>query len=596
MSEQTPQSSTEVSRDVDNAFDPEHRKAQTEWNEYLDSRPYESKKGNIKDPETDKKVDSDEYFDKKREDHAEKSNKAYEKMTPYELTRKIAEAKFNGDKTTEQNLYDALLDNIEKQQEKGVNPSRDLFAEYDHRIDEVFQRLHQDAQAEADKNAENEDDAIRAAILDPANVAELRDERARDAEHDDDIAILPPVEPIPPTDPGEVVGGSGTSTGIIEPMPQDPAERPGWFKKHRAKLLATAAGIAIGLGAGFALFGGDKDNKDSQRDSSDNTEQPAEMEIAMEQAPGTSLDGDSPQERIKKNLKFNQSFSDKNHSGNKVNAWGTERSLLVENAPNGELRGEALNEYIGNHDKITAKNVEKLVNVRFQEIHGLDAAKFNSAWGQSEREKMKREYLSDSGHSLSEAGKKAHEIHQNILRSGKTVKMTAAEAAKKYDLDVNSYIKEGKLKGGIDDVAYAAGATHSDIYVTFDKDGNIEHAEIGVCANEVFFVKGAITDIDNPTPETTPPTVEDPPEEDGPNDKKGKVRADSESPADTGGVEADGPGPQETQQQAGGQTETQAQDQADGSDTVAPGATQEPKPATPETGAGGQTSNGSVGE
>lgn len=366
------------------------------------------------------------------------------------------------------------------------------------------------------------------AVLDTDNIAATQREHAEDeAKHAD--ANIPSEAPNTPDDDNsnpDVDSPEGTTAiaptpAGLEPVPEDPEKQKSWFNRHRNKLLAGAAASALflsGIGLGFLL---DDDKKDNQRnDIDENTEQPAEMEISMEQAPGAKQGGESSSDRVAKNLKFNQNFSSKNHSGNKVNAWGTERSLLVENAPNGELKGEARNEYIGNHDKITAANVEKLVNVRFQEMHGLDAAKFNSAWGQSEREKMKREYLSDSGHSLSEAGKKAHSIHLNILRSGKTLKMTAAEAADKYDLDVNSYIKEGKLKGGIDDTAYAIGNAHGDIYVTFDDDGNIEHAEQGECANEVFFIKGSFTPS-NPTPNTPPPTTGTPPPPPPPSDEKG---------------------------------------------------------------------------
>ncbi len=355
--------------------------------------------------------------------------------------------------------------------------------------------------------------STRNPTLDPENVAKLKVELAENREdypeQSDDTDIDAPTIIVSPdkatlnTNAGDIdihkvpVARDFTQT---EPMPTNPTERSGWFRRNRNKLLAGAAVFAIGLGSGWALVGGKDNKKDTERGSTDKAEQPV-----PKPAPNNKSQGDPT-----KNLKFSQNFSNKNHSGNKVNAWGTERSLLVENAPLGTLDGEARNEYIDNHDKITAANVEKLVNVRFQEMYGLDAAKFNSAWGQEKREEMKRKYLSDSGHSLSKSGQEAHALHLKEMRSGKIIKMTATEAASKYDLDVNSYIKEGKLKGGIDDLAYAKGKTHDEIYIMFDKNGNIEHAEIGNCGNEVFSIKGSFTP-NNPTPNTPPPTTDTPP-------------------------------------------------------------------------------------
>ncbi|MDO8335926.1 MAG: hypothetical protein Q7T74_04070 [Candidatus Saccharibacteria bacterium] len=428
-------------------------------------------------------------------------------------------------------------------------------------------------------------------LVDSVVIKETTTPEANDLEQDDGEIVIKSAPAIPPTNPDEAIEKAETEAAAAEaktaiaPVPTDPAEKKKWYKKYGKRILA---GVAIGaaFAAGWFAHSGNKDNH------SHGAEKPA----PMEKAPGFHKSDEKPGDKISRNLKFNQGNSAYNHRGNKVNTWGTERSLLVENAPNGELKGEALNEYIGNHDKITAANVEKLVNVRFQEMYGLDAAKFNSAWGQGEREKMKRKYLSDSGHSLSDAGQKAHDIHQNILRSGKTLKMTAAEAAEKYDLDVNSYMKEGKLKGGIDDTAYAIGNTHGEIYVTFDKDGNIKHAENGECANEAFFIKGSFTP-ENPTPNTPPPTTETPPPvtKTPPNEKKGKVYIDDHGPADNGDVRAE-KGKKEAQQQAGGQTDAQAEQQAN-SNGNADGATDVDKPNdAAQDEASNQTSNGNVGE
>ena len=624
MSEQTPQLSPEASRDVNNAFDPERRKPQADWEAYLDSRPYEEN-GKVKNPETDKKIkDADKYFDKKREKHFEGSTKPYENMTPYELTYKIAEAKFNGDKTTERSLYDALLDKIDQEEnkpedEKNSNPqrdNRDLYAEYDHRIDEIFQRLHENEQAQnpedgselSEEDAEAE--AARVAILDPENVAALRAELAEDESDDSEATPIVPVDPIPPTDPNEVVNGNetpGTDLVLREPMPQNPAERQSWYQRNRERIMGGAALLALAGALAWASL--TEGSRDSQRSGSDEkTEQPGKKA------------GNASKDDVMKKVKFSQNFSDKNHAENKVNAFGGTERGIVDKADFGTLSGDYLDRYLDTHDRMTAHNVEKLVNVRFQEKYGLDATKFNSSWGQQERESMKKEYLSNSGHSLSEAGQKAHKLHMNELRSGKTLKVTAAEAASKYGLDVNSWIKEGKLKGGIDDKAYAAGNTHDAIYITFDDDGNIKHAEIGNCGNEVFSIEGS-SSTPLSTPESTPdtdqpddtfeaigeidgdidwPTGKKKPDEPNKHTGKGNVHVDGNGTSTTGGVGATGPGAEKPHQDAGSQTSDQANEQTgggtQGSTNPAEGADQGPKPSTPNQGASGETGSGIVSE
>lgn len=336
MSEQTPQLqlSAKASRDVDNAFDPEHRKAQAEWNAYLDSRPYESKKSNAKDPESGKKIDSDEYFDKKREEHADKSNKAYENMTPFELTRKIAEAKFHGDKTIERNLYDALLDKIDQEEnkpedEKNLNPqrdSRDLYAEYDYRIDEIFQQLHEQEQA---KNP----------LL--KNVDKLVD----DATDTDDTTTIVKPSPIPPTDPSDVVGGDktpGTDLVLREPLPSDPAEKKKWYKKYGKSILA---GVAIGAGtgvlffAGSGLFGNDKDNKNNQRDDTDEK---------TEQTQGQDAQSSAEHDKFMSQFRVNRADD---HDRNKTVSSGFEKNDTANEAL------EQLKKNFGHHPVLLAESV-----------------------------------------------------------------------------------------------------------------------------------------------------------------------------------------------------------------------------------------------
>ena len=67
---------------------------------------------------------------------------------------------------------------------------------------------------------------------------------------------------------------------------------------------------------------------------------------------------------------------------------------------------------------------------------------------------------------------------------------------------------------------------------------------------------------------------------------KGEVTVDSQGPASTGGVQAEGPGPQEVQQPAGGQTAEEAKAQAGGGDRGSI------TPATEQAGTGTTTSTG----
>jgi hypothetical protein len=209
------------------------------------------------------------------------------------------------------------------------------------------------------------------------------------------------------------------------------------------------------------------------------------------QAPNLPLYGEiDTQSHKPHSTEFAQHYAD-NHKGNKVNSFGGTERGIVEKADYGTLHGDYLDRYTDTHDRMTAHNVEKLVNVRFQEMHGLDADFFNSPKGQHMREVMKHEYLSDSGHTLSEKGQHAQKLHMEEIQNGRVVKVTAQEAINKYGLSVNSFIDEGDLKGGIDDKAIAQGAIHDAVYLLLDKNDKVIHAEIGNCGNEIF--KGNIT-------------------------------------------------------------------------------------------------------
>ncbi len=581
MSEQTPQLSPEATRDVDNAFDPEHRKAQAEWDAYLDSRPSESKKGNAKDPETGKKIDSDKYFDKKREDHADASNKAYENMTPYELTNKIAEAKFHGDKTTEQSLYNALLDNIEKQ-EGDVNPDRDLFAEYDHRIDVAFQRLHEKEQAKQDENSDdtpeqgadsNEEDPYRDAILDPENVAALRRELEGD---DSDDEVTPPivVNPIPPTNPSEVVDDNetpGTAIVLREPMPEDEAERPGWFRRNRTKIIAGVALVAAGAALSWGVLSGNN-NKDNQRSGSDEkTEQP---------------DNSKSNE-----FKTNDSFS---HPDRKTGP-GFE---LGESAP--EAIGQ-LKENFKHHPVLLAEAV-----YAYQNGISVDKARANV----DDINKMAKGFIVD-GHLTSEGQDWANKLGKS-LDNGSAHWVTKDEM--KHSTWFNSGIEE---KGAFDKFSIndEAGFNAKKILRITMGNGKVIYLKYN-CQNFLWYqdnvesqsgssitterIERGSTKVDLGGKIKFNPNGWDTPKTDTPDDTKGNVNADSKSPADTGGVESKGPGADKPKQEAEGQNSDQTNEQTgggtSGSTKPAEGADQGPKPTTPETGKGGETSNGTANE
>ncbi len=596
MSEQTPQLSPEATRDVDNAFDPEHRKAQAEWDTYLDSRPYEEN-GKVKNPDTGKKIkNTDKYFDKKREQHAKDSNKAYESMTPYELTYKIAQAKFNGDKTTEQSLYDALLDKIDEEEnkseeDKNSNPqrdNRDLYAEYDHRIDEVFQRLHENEQTKQAESAEaeaeqNEADAARAAILDPANVEELRAELAEDSEEINENSANPDAPEGGNTDGNDDNGETakntpGTEIVPYEPMPENEAERPSWFRRNRRRLLGVAAAgaaLAIGVGASWLALGGDKDNKRS----------------------GTGEKTEQPSKSGSNEFKTNDSFS---HPDFKTGP-GFE---LGESAPEAI---DQLKQNFKHHPVLLAEAVYAYQN-------GISVDKARSHV--DDINKMAKSFIVD-GHLTAEGQDWATKLGKS-LDNGSAHWVTQDEM--KHSTWFNSGIEE---KGQFDKFAINDEAGFNAkkilritlgngkvIYLKYNCENflwyqdNVESQSGSSITTERIERDSTTVDLggrvkfnprgwDNPkTPEEQPPKKHTP---------KGNVKVDQEGTANTGGVEATGPGPEKPHQDAGGQTSDQANEQtgggSQGSTKPAEGADQGPKP-TGGTGqnAGGETNSGSVGE
>lgn len=104
---------------VEQAFDPEARKAQTELNAYMDSRPYEDDRGNIHNPDNGSFVNADTYFDGQRENfEADTMPEAYENMSLSQLAKKLASAEFENDTTKVEDISDALAEKLSAEESR----------------------------------------------------------------------------------------------------------------------------------------------------------------------------------------------------------------------------------------------------------------------------------------------------------------------------------------------------------------------------------------------------------------------------------------------------------------------------------------------
>lgn len=104
MSEQNPT--------VQEAFDPELRHAQADFDTYLQSRPYTDENGKVHDPQTGDFVNADNYFDRQRQASEAAGQTPYEDMSMPDLARKLAEAEHHGDRTMEGDVHQVLHDKI----------------------------------------------------------------------------------------------------------------------------------------------------------------------------------------------------------------------------------------------------------------------------------------------------------------------------------------------------------------------------------------------------------------------------------------------------------------------------------------------------
>lgn len=101
---------------VDHAFDPVARKAQEDFDLYLQNRPVLDQAGNLHDPATGNFINPSRYHDTQREIHFESTQQPkLEEMGMFELARELAEAEVNGNKTAVEDISPVLLDKMSAQ-------------------------------------------------------------------------------------------------------------------------------------------------------------------------------------------------------------------------------------------------------------------------------------------------------------------------------------------------------------------------------------------------------------------------------------------------------------------------------------------------
>jgi len=97
---------------VEHAFDPEARQAQADFDAYLKTRPTINSKG-LRNPDGNYiDADAEAYFDNLRSAHYSESQIPYEEMSQLELARVVVDAQQQGDRTTEMNANEILLEKI----------------------------------------------------------------------------------------------------------------------------------------------------------------------------------------------------------------------------------------------------------------------------------------------------------------------------------------------------------------------------------------------------------------------------------------------------------------------------------------------------
>ena len=114
---------------VDEAFNPELRQAQQDFDTYLETRPFtQDERGRVhhaQDGTFAKDGVFDEHFDQQRDDHKNNSGEAYEGMSVGYLARKYAEAHHLNDQTTADNVIEVLDKKIGEMQENALSQEND---------------------------------------------------------------------------------------------------------------------------------------------------------------------------------------------------------------------------------------------------------------------------------------------------------------------------------------------------------------------------------------------------------------------------------------------------------------------------------------
>jgi len=118
---------------VDHAFDPQARQAQAEFDAYLQARPYKDAGGTPRNPENNKFINDEKYFDAARAEHKYGTRDAadYEQMSMTKLAKELGQAELDEDPTRigdiEDVLYTKMDDFLAKAQEKNDNKLEEEF-------------------------------------------------------------------------------------------------------------------------------------------------------------------------------------------------------------------------------------------------------------------------------------------------------------------------------------------------------------------------------------------------------------------------------------------------------------------------------------
>ena len=125
---------------VDHAFDPEARKAQAEFDAYLETRPFVDDKGNLHEVGTNKfakKSQINASFEQARDNHYDQTLAAedYSGESLEQLAKRVARARAEGDKTRAIDAEDAFFDKFTAMSEKYGWDEDDDSANDTHRVD-----------------------------------------------------------------------------------------------------------------------------------------------------------------------------------------------------------------------------------------------------------------------------------------------------------------------------------------------------------------------------------------------------------------------------------------------------------------------------